>query len=758
MPTDPSGSDDAHPIDAALLAAIGEDELMRRLEARCEELLQRDPAALLAVAEAAPVALLAAPRNRQLVTYYRGLGAGLRDDFAAALVIFAALLAEPGLDDAVHARALNSGALFAQVRGEDERALDWYRRSLAIWRRLGNGEREGLALLNMGILQYELQQYAEAEASVRASLERFTAAGAGHRAAMAHNELGLLARDHGRWDEALAHLGEAAAGFEREGAGDYLGRVWNNIGEVELLRGRYAEALVHFDGAIARLETRVYLVDVHVNLGLLRQARGDDAGALAAYHEALGLAGVIGRADITPLVLYRIAHAEARLGRVGDARAHLEEAMAAIEARRAPTRDEGVLVSLMGRWQLVYEAAIGLAVAAGDAAAAFDYTERARARAFADVVARAHAPDAAAVAPLDSAAARAALAPDELILAFFAAGLPGPETALLRALPPEAAGLRVCLSGEPSLYRLALSGTGVLAERCAIDPGALLSDSPFAADGRRFLRPAVLRRLYDALLAPVAGAVGAAGRVIIVPHGPLHQLPFGALSDPTGQPLLERAPRLSYAPSATLHLLGRALPPSAAPRPCLALGYNGGDGSPLRHPEAEAAAVARLCGGDLLAPGGDVATRLREAAGAYRWLHLACHGAFELGDPLRSWLAVGPGEALSAAAIMGELRLDADLVTLSACRSGVSRVLRGDEPLGLVRAFLAVGARAVLATLWEVDDHAARLLMEELYRGLRAGLAPDVALRGAQLVLRATEGGAYADASHWAAYVLISAG
>jgi CHAT domain-containing protein len=160
---------------------------------------------------------------------------------------------------------------------------------------------------------------------------------------------------------------------------------------------------------------------------------------------------------------------------------------------------------------------------------------------------------------------------------------------------------------------------------------------------------------------------------------------------------------------------------------------------------------------------------------------LACHGEFDLDDPLRSWLEIGPNERLSAADVIGSFALDAELVVLSACRSGVSRVLRGDEPMGLVRAFLSAGARAVLVTLWPVEDSSARLLMERFYLAMQAETAcdPAAALQIAQSYLRGltlaqardilagwgeevaditpNESAArpYADPAFWAAYVLV---
>src|SRR5687767_12557598 len=102
-----------------------EREYIRLIEQRCDALIQHAPTALADAALAVPLDLLREPRNRQLIRYYRGLGLGLCDKFGPALEAFEQLLAEPDLDDTMRARTLNSGALFAQIQGQYERALAW---------------------------------------------------------------------------------------------------------------------------------------------------------------------------------------------------------------------------------------------------------------------------------------------------------------------------------------------------------------------------------------------------------------------------------------------------------------------------------------------------------------------------------------------------------------------------------------------------------------------------------------------------------
>ncbi|MCA9968243.1 MAG: CHAT domain-containing protein, partial [Anaerolineales bacterium] len=91
------------------------------------------------------------------------------------------------------------------------------------------------------------------------------------------------------------------------------------------------------------------------------------------------------------------------------------------------------------------------------------------------------------------------------------------------------------------------------------------------------------------------------------------------------------------------------------------------------------------------------------------------HGWFNASDPLASYLEIGPDTTLSAREVLETWRIQAKLVTLSACQSGVSRVLRGDEPMGLIRAFLYAGARAVLVAHWPVEDLPTFLLMRRFY-------------------------------------------
>jgi CHAT domain-containing protein len=101
------------------------------------------------------------------------------------------------------------------------------------------------------------------------------------------------------------------------------------------------------------------------------------------------------------------------------------------------------------------------------------------------------------------------------------------------------------------------------------------------------------------------------------------------------------------------------------------------------------------------------------------------------------------------------LKLNADLVTLSACRTGLGKLVSGEGVLGLTRAFLYAGTRSVLASLWNVNDTATAELMTAFYRNLKRDLSKDEALRQAKLELLHGKQPAWRHPYFWASFVLI---
>lgn len=160
----------------------------------------------------------------------------------------------------------------------------------------------------------------------------------------------------------------------------------------------------------------------------------------------------------------------------------------------------------------------------------------------------------------------------------------------------------------------------------------------------------------------------------------------------------------------------------------------------LRYAETEARFLARLMNGHAWVGERPKAQALLEHREPTRWLHISGHGTYHAHDPLGSALYVGADDALTARDILGHLELSVDLVTLSACASGVTQILPGDELLGLPRAFLYAGAPTIVCAPWEAPDFVALLLMERFYTHVRRGQCPAAALRDAAVSVRRMTG------------------
>ena len=259
-----------------------------------------------------------------------------------------------------------------------------------------------------------------------------------------------------------------------------------------------------------------------------------------------------------------------------------------------------------------------------------------------------------------------------------------------------------------------------------------------------------LGRIYGLLVAPLEGLLGEAHSLVVVPHGPLHYLPFQALFDGQGY-LLERF-EINYLPGSSLLRYAREASPADAKSGMLALGnsFNGR----LPYALEEARAVADLWGGVALIEEQASLDAVRQSAGDCRLLHLAAHGEFRGDNALFSGLALAGGW-LTTLEIFN-LHLHTDLVTLSACETGRSVVGGGDELFGLMRAFLAAGTASLVATFWTVEDRSTARLMRCFYERLNQGESRGAALREAQLQFLGDEADpVYNHPYFWAPFFLV---
>jgi len=299
---------------------------------------------------------------------------------------------------------------------------------------------------------------------------------------------------------------------------------------------------------------------------------------------------------------------------------------------------------------------------------------------------------------------------------------------------------------------------------------------------------ALSRRLYDQLVKPAEPLLTNSRRLLVVPDGPLHILPFAALRRNSGEYLVEWKP-LHTIVSATVYAEIRKMRhPVWKKRVELAvfadpvLGKNGtpvstrGDAEfsfasnrgltfgrlPFSREEAEG--IASLYPNRSKVYLGPEATEEHaKALGKdVRYIHFATHGWFDEHFPLNSALVLSmpegpPGSRenglLQAWEIFDQVRIDADLVALSACDTGLGHEMGGEGLIGLTRAFQYAGAHSILASLWGVNDLWTERLMEAFYRSLKSGQDKDQALRAAQIDL--IHSAAASNPFYWAAFTLV---
>ena len=252
-----------------------------------------------------------------------------------------------------------------------------------------------------------------------------------------------------------------------------------------------------------------------------------------------------------------------------------------------------------------------------------------------------------------------------------------------------------------------------------------------------------LESLYSELIAPLRMLLQGT-HLIFVPHGPLHFLPFHALKN--GGEYLSDAFTVSYAPSATVFSLCQQKATSAAPA-SLVLGI-----ADERAPQIldEVRSVSSLLPRSSLHLGEQAtASLLREKGAESGLLHIATHGVYRQDNPMFSGIRLGDGY-LNLYDLY-QMKLNARLVTLSGCATGMNFVAAGDELLGLQRGLFCAGATTLLLSLWDVHDQSTAQLMSHFYRRYIEGDDMAESLQHAMRELRQSRPHPF----YWAPFVLV---
>jgi len=712
----------------------------------------------------------------------------------------------------------NLGSLYQDL-GMPHDALEHYAKAREILHGLKDPS-EAIALNNLGSLLLQLGALEQARELLSQALPRQRDP---RNEAMTRVSLSRIAEELGEFEEAESQIGKALK-LQRAAK--------DRAGEAESLRALGLLLLETGDAAQAELRLRESLaiyedlgrVDraAASRRGLARafELQKKTDAARQAYEESRRQAETLGDVAAQAVTLADQGRLEHALGNLPAARAHLEAALDRMESFRSEVGGDRLRALHFATVRETYERYVDVLMQlhrkdpkAGLDARAFEVAEQSRARGLLDVLARAqvdtregdpalmgrelrlrqelNAKAALRLTLSDDEASRAsrealdreveALTTEHRIMeALLTKGssyesLKKPSIAVsdIQALLDPQTVLLEYLLGElrsylwvvtpTSLKAFELPGRQEIAKRARSLHEHLKDPAERDVAGQR----SDLRLLSKDVLGPALGEI-ADRRLLIVPDGALHYVPFAALPVPSREGrtvFLVEEHEIVFLPSAAvLKEIRRAeagrpdLPASIAvvadpvydgtqtqPRRVIKEISRGEGLQPLPWTQQEADDIAAVAQGrKILLYTGHRATRQLVMSGElqpFRALHFATHGILDSEHPEQSGLVLSqldpqgrPIDGFLSLQDLYSLRLQANLVVLSGCDTGLGGELRGEGLVGLTHGFLHAGASQVVASLWPIRDRASAELMQRFYGSmLRDGLRPAAALRAAQI-------------------------
>lgn len=692
-------------------------------------------------------------------------------DRALDLLAEALDLARTAGDKGREAKILLSEGWVHYLRGRPADGLPSILRVIEIRRSKGDRNGEAVALDRMGTLLRESGNYLEAERSYRQSLNLSVATENSFDAAATVANLGCLYVQTGRLEEARAQLSDALRRY----------RHFDDpraVSHIEYCLAKAANASGDLNNAIEHVRQALRIVD------RLRES----ARTRGYYYQPIWL-----------WQNYAEFEVELLLRRYRESRdsSDLEAAFQAADLARARTLFEQVM-----------EVQVGVHTAASDSLVKAENIIRDELNQIAQERSLVHKSSKSGEDRLESEIRRLGLELERVRAAIrtadpqHGATSPRPITVKLaqQFLAPGTVLLSYILGNDKS-YLLVLDASGLKAHELPPRHDLEASSRAFhkALQESRLKRPQwrlIASRLSQQLLPKKAVPPGA-NRLIVVPDGLLHYVPFSALVSPRGdEKLLIDDFEVTYVPSVSilarlrernreqtrgvavfadpvfssqdrrlLELRSGAASRSNSPKlGAYPQGRLGQELPRLHYSNNEALSIAALAGtrGSSMKLGFDATKAAVLAADlqAYSILHFATHAWIDEQFPELSGIVLSrfnqEGKPIDAELRLHEihdLKLNAELTVLSGCQTALGKQVRGNGLEGFAHGFLYAGSSRVLVSLWNVNDKATARLMAEFYRNLiEAGASPAEALRQAQNWLRQRPG--WDQPFYWAPFVL----
>ncbi|MBI4775084.1 MAG: tetratricopeptide repeat protein [Deltaproteobacteria bacterium] len=612
------------------------------------------------------------------------------------------------------------------------------------------------------------------------------------------NNKGMVYREMGRFEDALASLDQALAMDRKLKSRWAIAYDLRNTGLTYLRMGQPEKAVPYLEDALAEASSignRINEAKILLALGEALSALKRSKEALSAFEKALEASRSMALRETEWRALYGIALIRLDEGRKQEARELLTRAADIVEGMRAEIKLDQLKDGFINNKLVVYEALVTLLCDLGHVEEAFDVGERSRARGLIDLLGnqqltlrgqldqQLYQKLTTVRAGIREQEALAAQSADEAERAIYQRTLQqlndeyrdimldieasNPELASLVSVNPlSSKGVQELLAPDVALLAYYVTAVETFCWIMKADSLDLFR----VPVGREFLAASIVnyrrrlqnlepletesRGLYANLFSPVISRLKSGQLVGIVPHGPLHYLSFATLQD--GEAYLADRYPLFYLPSASV--LKYTLERRRGDKNVRVLAIGNPD---LHNPALELPFAEREVTSigwnfpNVTTLTGDRATEswIIEHIGEFGIIHLASHGEFDPINPLFSAVLLARDAQsdgnLEAAEVFG-LRINADLVVLSACQTGLGKLTSGDDVIGMNRAFLYAGTHAIISSLWRVSDVSTAMLVKKFYReySLRS---KSESLRRAILHVK----NRYPHPGYWGAFVLV---
>ncbi|MBS9396133.1 MAG: tetratricopeptide repeat protein [Dolichospermum sp. OL03] len=672
--------------------------------------------------------------------------------------------------------------------GDYTKAIDYHQQSLLILRKMKDRLGEGIVLGNLGIAYYFLGDYTKAIDYYQQSLiiasdikDRLGESNALGNLGLAYKALGNFTKAIDYYQQSLIIASDIK---DRKNVGQSLG----NLGNAYHSQGDYTKAIDYHQQYLdiaRKIKDRKGESNALGNIGNVYHAQGHFVEAIDYYKQSLDIDHQIKDLNGEGLSLNNLGLALYKSGNLAKAEKNLFTGIEVWESiRKRLGNNDSYKVSIFEQQARTYRTLQQVLIAQNKTNEALEISERGRSRAFVELLnSRLSNTNTSQTSP---------------------PAVDKPTIALLQKIAKQQNATLVQYSiigddfkidgkrqaKQSELYIWVIKPTGEITfrksdlkplwqkENTTLAELVTISRESIGVRGRGaiFVNPDPnapkpkprFQTLHELLITPIADLLPKKDteKVVFIPQSELFLVPFPALQDEKGKYLIEKHTILTAPSIQILDLTHKQkLRQTTKSQPSLIVGnptmptvlIEPGQPAqqlkPLIWAEKEAKDIASLMNISALTGNKATKTAILEKMSQAGIIHFATHGLLDEYRGIGSAIALAPSgkdDGLLTADEILNLKLNADLVVLSACDTGRGRIT-GDGVVGLSRSLISAGTASIIVSLWKVDDNSTSFLMSEFYKNREQKLDKATALRKAMLTTKAK----YSSPLNWAAFTLI---